>query len=308
VLPTSSNTTRSESTGSGRIANSTAKESNAVKIEKGTQSQRKEMDRRWSTGSTAKGSNAVNIEKDTKSQRKQMGGWSTAGISIVSILVFNTVFLLVLVKILYENNNGLLQIHDQIKLPVQEHEKSIEINADPKSVLKDEPFLSNAQMDNETLSDIANIVDGVEEENDSTVEEENDSRVEEEIDSTIEEPSSSISSPEVSHGSDRPDDAPDLNDMHNSDSEDGTTYEEEVNKENPSCEEEVVNKVEDQEIEKGVDVQPNTDKSNNVQSNTDKSSNVWVTVLGKKCRQLRTFFAHFFYRLLHFGRRPANGW
>lgn len=64
-----------------------------------------------------------NCEKDKKRQRKSFDGWrwSALVVPIVSILVFNTLFLLVLVKILYENNiDGPSQIHDQIQLHIND--------------------------------------------------------------------------------------------------------------------------------------------------------------------------------------------
>jgi len=157
------------------------------------------------------------------SHNKQSRRWSAVGVTIVSILIFNTMFLLVLVKVLYGNDSVPSQIHDQTKLPsggggvpFQAHEKNINIDlpidddvgtieeevtseaeADPKSLLEEPPSLPNSGLNNETQSEDAKKKEA------------------EDLNYSItEEPSSSTNSPEaLSTNNNSPDDATELHDM-----------------------------------------------------------------------------------------------
>mmetsp|Transcript_34884 Transcript_34884/g.74406 ORF Transcript_34884/g.74406 Transcript_34884/m.74406 type:complete len:327 (+) Transcript_34884:170-1150(+) len=270
VLPTSSNATRIERAGSALPGSMT-----------------KERD-----------------EKDAKSQHKQRHRWSAAGITVVSLLVFNTLFLLVLVKILYENSNESGQISDQIKLPVHAHEKSVEINlrgedagiktqteeviidieADPISMLKDEALSASAQIKNETLNDNANKEE-----------------VEEGNDCTIEERPTSTSSAEVSGDNYTPIVVTELDDEHDPDSDETTKEGIDEPKEAFNIKEEsshdtteTKDALNDQELSFDV-------VKEMVNEEGDKEE--IGAVLVRKCRRLRAFFTGFFHRLLHVVRR-----
>ena len=111
---------------------------------------------RMASPTTKGGTAAVTNEKDTKRQR-----WSTVAIAIATILVFNTLFLVGLVKFLYETGpSQQIQAHEQsMKLKLQNDDVEVAVEANPAyNNVEDEPF---AQED-------ANETD---EENDSTTEE-----------------------------------------------------------------------------------------------------------------------------------------
>ena len=137
---------------------------------------------------TSKGDSEGNNEKDIKSQRKLIGGWSAIGVTIVSVFVFNTLFLLILVKVLYANSDVTSEIHDQIKLSNNGRDgiiidtkapfngvggampKAIVVEVDSSSVLLEDEATApgTRMMSNKSLSDDESMENQVENESDIT--------------------------------------------------------------------------------------------------------------------------------------------
>ena len=120
VLPTSSNTTTRSK----------------IKIEKGA------------SGSRPKAGGATTMDgKVTQSRRKRLG---SIGVTIVSILAFNTLFLLVLVKVLYDKSNmnisGQFQVYNQSIFPSDDGTDVPILEAEDRGIKLEEP---TAEEDNE---------------------------------------------------------------------------------------------------------------------------------------------------------------
>jgi len=219
----------------------------------------------------------------TKSQRKQRRGWGAAGvITVLSVLFFNTLFLLFLVKFLYENKTLPGQIHDQIKPPVQLHENNSDVinlssdGADMVEIMQKE-IIIEAQTDNEILNDDANKEE-----------------VEEENVRIVEEPFIVTSSPEDSGDSSSPDDVSELNCEHNPPDSENVKQEDESS----NVQKEVVN-VEEESAQKY-----NESKKVLYEKGGKKGLGA---VLARKFQRLSTTVASFFNRLLRAGRRLRSG-
>mmetsp|Transcript_8098 Transcript_8098/g.14188 ORF Transcript_8098/g.14188 Transcript_8098/m.14188 type:complete len:342 (+) Transcript_8098:84-1109(+) len=277
--------------------------SNATRADKATGSGGHGM----MTGLAEKGGgNPAMNARTAKSKRKRMERLSAVGMTVVSLLVFNTLFLSVIVIILYESNIGRRQMPDVIEpsAPVYENRIQVEpsrddvvettqkqkvvIDADPKYLLKEDIVSANHQMDNAsytTLSDVTSKgkVDVVED-----------------AKNTPKEPASVTSSPEVSKKSYSSYILPEPVVVHDTVSADETPkeVEEEVNNKGPSTQEEGKKEkvqVENKKTEEG--------EGKGIGEHSLPDRPVWVAVLVEKCQQLRNFFAKFFDRLLHGGLR-----
>mmetsp|Transcript_34158 Transcript_34158/g.82593 ORF Transcript_34158/g.82593 Transcript_34158/m.82593 type:complete len:343 (+) Transcript_34158:100-1128(+) len=164
VLPTSNSTqiVRAEKNHHDSTANdSKALKSDSVRsrhkaVAAPSQNKQKHHDATANSGHKA-------IDARSRNKQKQSRGWGAVGITFVSILFFNTMFLLVLVKALYDNSNGPIQIRDQIKdadRPIQTHETKIKLklssdDAVGPAVQKEEKLSSEANP--RSLSEVAPI-------------------------------------------------------------------------------------------------------------------------------------------------------
>mmetsp|Transcript_37197 Transcript_37197/g.77918 ORF Transcript_37197/g.77918 Transcript_37197/m.77918 type:complete len:355 (-) Transcript_37197:1853-2917(-) len=294
------------------------------------------------TGKETEGK-AMDEMDTTKSQRKQGRGWGTAGIiTLLSVLLFNTLFLLFLVKFLYENKTLPGQVHDQFKPPVQEHKNisdAIKLSSDDVDAVEimQEEIIIEAQMDTEILDDDADKEDAGEE----------NVRI-------VSEPPIVTSSPNDSGGRPIPDDVAELNYERNPQDYESAKQEDEssdVQKEVEYVEEESVLKevvyveeesaqkevvyVEEESVQKEVEYVEEESAQKEVvyveeesvqkevvyveeesaqkyneskQVLTEKGGKKGLgAVLARKIQRLRTTVASFFYRLLRAGRRLRSG-
>ena len=73
-------------------------------------------------------------QADATRRRKQSRIWNSIGIAIVVILIFNTMFLLVLVKVIIDDNNGQKHASSAGGMHTEAHEKMIVSIIDPSNV------------------------------------------------------------------------------------------------------------------------------------------------------------------------------